>query len=93
MPENAGEKQQKQSGNPGGVTPFQMHLARAALFWPLAHLEALSGIDRSRLNRFEMGTPIKDAEAVAAKLRTLFEGAGLKFRADGLDYPRAWTDE
>ena len=75
------------------VTPFQSHLARAALFWSHQHLAEISGIDRRRLPRFEMGTPIKDAEAVAVQLRTLFEGAGLKFRANGLDYPRAWTDE
>ena len=75
------------------VTPFQMRIARAALFWTHAHLAALSGIDRRRLHRFEMGVTIRDSEAVAAKLRAIFEEAGIKFREDGISYPRAWTDE
>jgi hypothetical protein len=75
------------------VTPFQAHMARAALFWTHAHLAAVSGIDRRRLHRFENGVTIKDSEAVAATLRMLFESAGIKFREDGISYPAQWTDE
>ncbi len=76
-----------------GVTPFQCRMARAALYWTHAELAEHSGIDRRRLHRFETGVPISDPEAVARQLRLLFEGEGIKFRKDGMQYPAEWTHE
>jgi hypothetical protein len=70
-----------------GITPFQLRMARAALYWSHAHLATLSGIDRRRLHRFETGVPIYDSEAISRQLRGLFEGAGIGFRDDGIGYP------
>jgi hypothetical protein len=76
-----------------GVTPFQCRIARAALYWTHAHLATISGIVRRRLHRFETGVPIYDSEAVSRQLRRLIEGAGIRFRDDGIDWPREWTRE
>jgi transcriptional regulator with XRE-family HTH domain len=73
------------------LTPFQSRLARAALNWTFTDVEARTGIDRCRVNRFEIGKRIDHGDVVTAKLRQIFEEAGLVFREDGISYPRQWT--
>jgi len=46
-----------------------------------------------KLHRFEAGRQIVDAGTVTARLRTLFEEAGLVFEEDGLSYPKQWNYE
>jgi len=75
-----------------GLTPIQSRIARAALAWSQAHLAELSGMDRRRIHRFEMGTRVYDHEIVAQHIRQLFESAGIEFRKDSISYQRELTN-
>ncbi len=75
------------------LTPYQCHLARAALKWTYDDVKRLTGFDRCRINRFEAGLPIRERDVVTATLRRLFEDAGVRFGRDSIGYPEQWTYE
>jgi transcriptional regulator with XRE-family HTH domain len=69
------------------LTPILCRMARAGLRWRLNDLAKAAEVDRSTVNRFELGKqdPSKDPHKheTPAKLRRAFENAGIEFGEDG----------